>query len=271
VRTVDLLQTFAAQSVLAIHNARLFKEVEEKSREVEIADKHKSEFLANMSHELRTPLNAILGYTELILDKIYGDVPEKIQEVLERVEKNGRHLLGLINDVLDLSKIEAGQLTLSLSEYSMGELVQTVSTSVEALASEKNLELSVNVPTNLIIGKGDEQRIAQVLLNLLGNAIKFTEVGEVRVEVVVSNQTFLVSVSDTGLGLSETDQKRIFKEFQQVDGSSTKIKGGTGLGLSIAKKIVEMHGGRIWVESTVGKGSIFWFTLPVCVEHQKES
>jgi signal transduction histidine kinase len=131
--------------------------------------------------------------------------------------------------------------------------------------------LSVNVPTDLIIGKGDEQRIAQVLLNLLGNAIKFTEVGEVRVEVVVSNQTFLVSVSDTGLGLSEIDQKRIFKEFQQVDGSSTRIKGGTGLGLSIAKRIVEMHGGRIWVESTVGKGSIFWFTLPVCVEHQKES
>ena len=268
---VDLLQTFAAQSVLAIYNARLFKEVEEKSRELAIADKHKSEFLANMSHELRTPLNAILGYTELILDKIYGDVPGKIQEVLERLEKNGRHLLGLINDVLDLSKIEAGQLTLSLNEYSMGELVQTVSTSVEALASEKNLELSVNVPTDPIIGKGDEQRIAQVLLNLLGNAIKFTEEGEVRVEVVVSDQTFLVSVSDTGPGLSETDQKRIFKEFQQVDGSSTRIKGGTGLGLSIAKRIVEMHGGRIWVESTVGKGSIFWFTLPIRVENQEES
>ena len=267
---VDLLQTFAVQSVLAIHNARLFKEVEEKSRELEIADKHKSEFLANMSHELRTPLNAILGYTELILDKIYGDVSEKIQEVLERLEKNGRHLLSLINDVLDLSKIEAGQLTLSLSEYSMGELIQTVSTSVEALAAEKNLELNVKVPADLTIGKGDEQRIAQILLNLIGNAIKFTEEGEIRMEVVVSNQTFLVSVSDTGLGLSEADQKRIFEEFQQVDGSSTKKKGGTGLGLSIAKRIVEMHGGRIWVESTLGKGSTFWFTLPVYVEHQKE-
>jgi signal transduction histidine kinase len=268
---VDLLQTFAAQSVLAIHNARLFKEVEEKSRELEMADKHKSEFLANMSHELRTPLNAILGYTELILDKIYGDVSEKIQEVLERLEKNGRHLLSLINDVLDLSKIEAGQLTLSLSEYSMGELVQTVSTSVEALAAEKNLELKAKVPTDLTIGKGDEQRIAQVLLNLIGNAIKFTEKGEVRVEVVVSNQTFLVSVSDTGLGLSEADQKRIFEEFQQSDGSSTRKKGGTGLGLFIAKRIVEMHGGRIWVESTLGKGSTFWFTLPVRIEHQMES
>ncbi len=267
---VDLLQTFAAQSVLAIHNARLFREIEDKGREIEIASKHKSEFLANMSHELRTPLNAILGYTELILDNIYGDVPEKIQEVLERLVKNGRHLLGLINDVLDLSKIEAGQLTLSLNDYSMGEVVQTVSTSLEALAAEKNLELNVKVPTDLTIDKGDEQRIAQVFLNLLGNAIKFTEKGEVRVKVVVSNESFLVSVSDTGLGLSEADQKKIFEEFRQADGSSTREKGGTGLGLAIAKRIVEMHGGRIWVESTLGKGSTFWFTLPVRVEHQKE-
>jgi signal transduction histidine kinase len=267
---VDLLQTFAAQSVLAIHNARLFHEIEEKGRELEIANKHKSEFLANMSHELRTPLNAILGYTELILDNIYGDVPEKIQEVLERLEKNGRHLLGLINDVLDLSKIEAGRLTLSLDEYSMGEVVQTVFTSVEALAAEKKLELKVKVPKDLMTGKGDEQRIAQVLLNLLGNAIKFTEEGEVRVEATVSNKTFLVSVSDTGPGLSEADQKKIFEEFHQADGSSTRKKGGTGLGLSISKKIVEMHGGRIWVESTPGEGSTFRFTLPVRVERQRK-
>jgi signal transduction histidine kinase len=263
---VDLLQTFAAQSVLAIHNARLFQEIEEKGRELEIANKHKSEFLANMSHELRTPLNAILGYTELILDNIYGDVPEKIQGVLERLEKNGRHLLSLINDVLDLSKIEAGQLTLNLSEYSMREVVQTVSSSVEALAAEKNLDLKVVVPEDLATGKGDEQRIAQVLLNLLGNAIKFTENGEVRVEVVVSNETFLVSVSDTGLGLSQSDQNHIFKEFHQVDSSSTRKKGGTGLGLSIAKSIIEMHGGRIWVESNLAKGSTFSFSLPVRVE-----
>jgi len=266
---VDLLQTFAAQSVLAINNARLFREIEDKGREIEIASKHKSEFLANMSHELRTPLNAILGYTELILDNIYGDVPEKIQEVLERLVKNGRHLLGLINDVLDISKIEAGQLTLSLNDYSMEELVQTVFTSVEALATEKKLELKVMVPTDLPTAKGDEQRIAQVLLNLLGNAIKFTEEGEIRVEVVVSNESFLVSVSDKGPGLSEADQKKIFEEFRQADGSSTREKGGTGLGLSIAKRIVEMHGGRIWVESSLGKGSIFWFTLPVRVERQR--
>jgi len=152
----------------------------------------------------------------------------------------------------------------------MEELVQTVATSVEALTVEKNLELNVKVPTDLGIAKGDEQRIGQILLNLLANAIKFTEEGEVRVEVAVSNETFLVSVSDTGIGLSKSDQKRIFKEFHQVDSSSTKKKGGTGLGLSIAKKIVDMHGGRIWVEAILGKGSTFWFALPVRVEHQKE-
>jgi PAS domain S-box-containing protein len=229
----------------------------------EAANKHKSEFLANMSHELRTPLNAILGYTELILDGIYGEVPEKIREVLERLDNNGRHLLNLINDVLDLSKIEAGQLVLSLDEYSMADVIQTVITSVEALAAEKNLKLNVSAPAGLEIGRGDQQRIAQVLLNLVGNAIKFTESGEVKVEVGVSDEMFLISVVDTGPGISIADQKKIFEEFQQADGSSTREKGGTGLGLSIAKKIVEMHGGRIWVESTPGKGSNFSFTLPI--------
>lgn len=267
---LELLQTFAAQSVLAIHNARLFREIEEKGRELESANKHKSEFLANMSHELRTPLNAILGYTELILDSIYGEVPEKIQEVLERLEKNGRHLLNLINDVLDLSKIEAGQLTLSLNEYSMGEVIQTVSTSVEALAAEKDLDLKVKVSKDLRIGKGDEQRIVQVILNLVGNAIKFTDEGEVTVEATVSNETFLVSVSDTGPGVTEADQRKIFEEFHQADGSSTRKKGGTGLGLSISKKIIDMHGGRIWVESTPGRGSTFRFTLPIRVEKQRK-
>ena len=267
---VNLLQTFAAQSVIAIHNARLFHEIEDKGREIEIANKHKSEFLANMSHELRTPLNAILGYTELIIDNIYGDVPEKIQEVLERVEKNGRHLLNLINDVLDLSKIEAGRLTLSLNEYSMHDIIQTVFTSVEALAAEKNLDLNVKIRGVLNTGKGDEQRIAQVILNLLGNAIKFTEQGKIEVEATISNESFLVSITDTGPGLSEPDQKRIFEEFRQADASSTRVKGGTGLGLSISKKIVEMHGGRIWVDSNLGKGSTFSFTLPIRVEMQME-
>ena len=245
-------------------------ELAEALEQLEIASKHKSEFLANMSHELRTPLNAILGYTELILDKIYGDIPDKIQKVLERLEKNGRHLLGLINDVLDLSKIEAGQLTLSLNDYSMQEVVHTVVNSVESLAEEKNLDLKVSVSPDLAIGKGDEQRIVQVFLNLVGNAIKFTEQGEVGVEVTSANSAYFVAVSDTGPGLSAADQQQIFEEFHQADSSSTKKKGGTGLGLAISKKIVAMHGGRIWVESSPGQGSTFWFTLPVRVERQKE-
>jgi signal transduction histidine kinase len=252
------------------YSRNLEQKVEVRTRELEIASKHKSEFLANMSHELRTPLNAILGYSELILDKIYGDVPDKIREALERLEKNGRHLLGLINDVLDISKIEAGQLPLSLNDYSMEEVVQTVFTSVESLAVEKNLGLKNVVPKDLATARGDEQRIAQVLLNLLGNAIKFTEEGEVRLEVAVANESFLISVSDTGPGLSEDDRDMIFEEFRQADGSTTRKKGGTGLGLSIAKRIVEMHGGSIWVESSLGKGSTFQFTLPVRVESQRK-
>jgi signal transduction histidine kinase/HAMP domain-containing protein len=263
---VHLLQTFATQSVLAIENARLFREIEEKGRQLESASKHKSQFLANMSHELRTPLNAILGYTELILDNIYGEVGEKVRDVLIRLETSGRHLLALINDVLDLSKIEAGQLTLALSEYSMADVVQTVATAVESLAAEKHLALKVTVAPDLPLGRGDERRIGQVLLNLVGNAIKFTEVGEVRVEVSASDGAFRVAVADTGPGIAPADQAKIFEEFQQVDTSSTRKKGGTGLGLSIAKRIIELHGGRIWVESSPGTGSIFWFTLPVRVE-----
>jgi signal transduction histidine kinase len=266
---VNLLQTFATQSVLAIQNARLFREIEDKGHQIEIASQHKSQFLANMSHELRTPLNAILGYTELIMDDIYGEVPEKIRDVLDRVQKSGHHLLSLINAVLDLSKIEAGQLTLSLNDYSIKDVVYTAMTSVESLAAEKQLNMSVELSPDLPTGKGDERRIAQVLLNLLGNAIKFTDAGEVKVRVTTVDGDFLVAVSDTGPGISDEDQAKIFEEFQQADSSSTKQKGGTGLGLSIAKRIIEMHGGRIWVESSLGKGATFWFTLPVRVEHQK--
>src|SRR5262249_5585193 len=267
-RIVDLLQTFADQSVLAIQNARLFTEIDEKSRQLEIASQHKSQFLANMSHELRTPLNAILGYTELILDNIYGETPEKMREVLDRLQANGKHLLGLINDVLDLSKIEAGQLTLDLADYSIKDVVDTVVSAVESLASGKRLALTTDVGQNLPIGHGDGRRLAKVLLNLVGNAIKFTDKGEVAIKATAKNGSFTVAVRDTGPGIAPSDQYKIFEEFQQADNSATKRKGGTGLGLSIAKRIIGMHGGRIWVESDVGKGSTFAFTIPVKVERQ---
>jgi GAF domain-containing protein len=265
---IDLLQTFATQSALAIHNARLFREIADKSRQLELASRHKSQFLANMSHELRTPLNAILGYSELIADNIYGEVPERMREVLERVDKSGRHLLGLINDILDLSKIEAGQLTLALTPYSMDGAAQTVATAVGALAAEKQLGFEVVLAEDLPIGQGDERRLTQVLLNLVGNAIKFTEVGKVVVRVATSGDTYVVSVIDTGPGIAEGDREKIFEEFQQADTTRAKAKGGTGLGLAISRRIVEMHGGRLWVESTLGEGSTFSFTVPIHVEQQ---
>jgi len=267
-RTVDLLQTFAAQSVLAIQNARLFSEIQIKGHQLEVASQHKSQFLANMSHELRTPLNAILGYTELILDSVYGDMPQEAHEVLERVQSNGKHLLGLINDVLDLSKIEAGQLTLSLDDYSIKDVVSNVFAVVEPLATEKNLALKVELPNDLPTAHGDERRLTQVLLNIVGNAIKFTDSGEVGLKAAARNGSYTLSVRDTGPGIDPADQTKIFEEFQQADDTSTKKKGGTGLGLSIARRIVAMHGGRIWVESEPGCGSTFFVNVPIEVEQQ---
>ena len=268
--TVDLLHTFAAQAAVAVENARLFQEIQEKSQQLELASKHKSQFLANMSHELRTPMNAVLGYTDLILDDIFGDVPPPIRETLERVKTNGQHLLALINDVLDLSKMEAGQLTLSLGDYAMGEVVHAVVSAVESLAAGKKLAFKAIVPADLPPGRGDERRLTQVLLNLAGNAIKFTDVGEVSIEARAADGAFLVSVSDTGPGISEADQQKIFEEFQQADSSSTRKKGGSGLGLSISRRIVELHGGRLWVESAPSAGSTFYFTVPQRVERPAE-
>jgi signal transduction histidine kinase/putative methionine-R-sulfoxide reductase with GAF domain/HAMP domain-containing protein len=268
--TVDLLHTFAAQAAVAVENARLFQEIQEKSQQLELASKHKSQFLANMSHELRTPMNAVLGYTDLILDDIFGDVPAPIRETLERVKTNGHHLLSLINDVLDLSKMEAGQLTLSLGDYAMGEVVHAVVSAVESLAAGKKLALKAIVPADLPPGRGDERRLTQVLLNLTGNAIKFTDTGLVSIEARAADGAFVVSVSDTGPGISEADQQKIFEEFQQADSSSTRTKGGSGLGLSISRRIVELHGGRLWVESALGEGSTFHFTVPLRVERPAE-
>jgi signal transduction histidine kinase len=267
-KQIELALTFADQAAIAIENVRLFDEIQDKSSQLEIASQHKSLFLANMSHELRTPLNAILGYTELILDNIYGETPDKMREVLERLHANGKHLLSLINDVLDLSKIEAGQLTLDLADYSLKNVVDTVVVAVESLAAGKKLSLTTVVPLNLPVGHGDERRLAQVLLNLVGNAIKFTDKGEVAIAATTSDGSFTVAVRDTGPGISPSDQGKIFEEFQQADNSATKRKGGTGLGLSIARRIIGMHGGRVWVESDVGKGSTFAFTIPVKVERQ---
>jgi GAF domain-containing protein len=264
--TVRLMQTLASQSVLAIQNARLFREIADKSEQLALASQHKSQFLANMSHELRTPLNAILGYAELLVDGIYGVLPEKAQGVLERVQNNGKHLLALINDVLDLAKIEAGQLTLTLEDYALAEVVRGVVIATEPLAVAKGLKFTAIVQEGMPMAHGDARRVSQVLLNLAGNAIKFTDAGEVEINASAANGQFVLTVRDTGPGIADADQERIFGEFQQIDNSDTRRKGGTGLGLAISRRMVEIQGGLISVDSVPGAGSTFRVVLPVHVE-----
>jgi signal transduction histidine kinase/putative methionine-R-sulfoxide reductase with GAF domain len=266
---ISLMQSFADQSAIALENARLFEEIARKSRELEIASLHKLQFVANMSHELRTPLAAILGYAELMQEGFYEPQGPKSLDVLTRIRSNGKHLLGLINTVLDIAKIESGQFSLNLDEYALDSVVETVRAATESLAETKKLALKAAVAKSLPIGLGDEQRLTQVLLNLVGNAIKFTDTGEVRISAAAASGHFSVSVTDTGPGISREEQTRIFEQFHQVDSSNTKAKGGTGFGLAIAKQIVEMHGGRIWVESILGEGSTFRMELPTRAEFPK--
>ena len=233
---------------------------------LEQASRAKSEFLANMSHELRTPLNAILGFNEMILDDLYGEVPGDLKEPLTDIQTNGRHLLRLINDVLDLSKIEAGRMELSLGDYAVEDVVGTVRASLRSLAADRGLEFVAEVETNLPVAYGDGKRITQCLLNLVGNALKFTKHGRVAIGVEREGELLRYRVSDTGIGIPADQLDTVFAEFRQVDGTTTRDFGGTGLGLSITKKFVELHGGRIWVESELGKGSTFFFTVPLRAE-----
>jgi GAF domain-containing protein/anti-sigma regulatory factor (Ser/Thr protein kinase) len=269
--TVRLMQTLASQSVLAIQNARLFREIADKSEQLALASQHKSQFLANMSHELRTPLNAILGYAELLVEGIYGQLSDRPRGVLERIQNNGKHLLALINDVLDLAKIEAGQLALTLEDYSVPDLVHSVVTATEPLAAGKGLKFTAALQDDLPMAHGDARRVSQVLLNLVGNAIKFTDEGEVEIRAAAERGQFVLTVRDTGPGIPDADQEMIFGEFQQIDSSNTRKKGGTGLGLAISKRMVEMQGGTIWVESVLGQGSTFRVVLPVYVDEVMEA
>ena len=260
---IELLKTFATQSVLAIQNARLFREIEDKSQQIEAANRHKSEFLANMSHELRTPLNAIIGFSEVLQERYFGELNEKQAEYTDDILSSGRHLLSLINEILDLSKVEAGRMELELATFDIPLAIDNARTFVRERATTHGITLEVKVDERLGDFTGDERKIKQILLNLLSNAVKFTpEGGRITINARPTNGSVEISVTDTGIGIAEEDQPRIFEEFRQVGNDSKKIE-GTGLGLTLAKKFVELHGGRIWVESEVGKGSTFVFTLPV--------
>jgi GAF domain-containing protein len=260
---IDVLRTFATQSALAIQNARLFREIEDKSRQLEAASQHKSEFLANMSHELRTPLNAIIGFSEVLSEKMFGELNERQEEYLKDIYASGTHLLFLINDILDLSKIEAGRMELELTDFHLPTALDSALTLVRERAGRRNISLQTSVDERLGEVRADERKVRQVVLNLLSNAIKFTpEGGRIEVSAVPRDGLVEVSVSDTGVGIAPGDQEAVFEEFRQVGTADKKVE-GTGLGLTLCRKFVELHGGKIWVKSQVGVGSTFTFTIPV--------
>jgi len=260
---IDVLKTFATQSALAIQNARLFREIEDKSRQLEVASQHKSEFLANMSHELRTPLNAIIGFSEVLTDRMFGELNEKQDEYLNDIYASGTHLLSLINDILDLSKIEAGRMELELTDFDLPTALDNALMLVRERAQRRSLTLDKDVDAGVGQIQGDERKIRQILLNLLSNAIKFTpEGGRIELAAVPKDGLVEVSVSDTGVGIAPEDQEKVFEEFRQV-GRADKKAEGTGLGLTLCRKFIELHGGKVWVKSQVGVGSTFTFTIPV--------
>ena len=263
VKEIALLRTFCEQAAIAIQNARLFREIRDKSAQLEVASHHKSQFLASMSHELRTPLNAILGFNEMILDGIYGELPEDVKAPLENMQSSGKHLLRLINNVLDLAKIEAGRMELALSDYSVQDTVASVHSTLKALAADKGLEFLASVPNEVPLAYGDGGRIAQCLMNLAGNSLKFTKAGKVEIAVEQKDGLLVYRVADTGIGIPPDKIDSLFTEFKQTDATIASEYGGTGLGLSISRKFIEMHGGRIWVESEPGKGSTFLFEIPL--------
>jgi signal transduction histidine kinase len=261
--TIELLRTFATQSALAIQNARLFQEIEDKSRQLEAASRHKSEFLANMSHELRTPLNAILGFSEVLSQRMFGDLNPKQEEYLRDIHESGQHLLSLINDILDLSKIEAGRMELDPTVFDLPTAIENALTFVRERAARRGIALHRAVDRRLGQIRADERKVKQVLLNLLSNALKFTsEGGRIEVGAGVADGMAEVSVADTGIGAAPESQEAVFEEFRQVGTTAKKVE-GTGLGLALSRRFIELHGGRIWVESKPGVGSTFRFTLPL--------
>jgi GAF domain-containing protein len=261
---VNLLQTFATQSVLAIQNARLFREIEAKGRELEAANQHKSEFLANVSHELRTPLNAIIGFSEVLQERLFGELNDKQAEYTDDILSSGRHLLSLINDILDLSKIEAGRMELEVTTFHLPDAIENALLLIRERASRHGIKLDRVVDDRLGDFTGDERKVKQILVNLLSNAVKFTpEGGKMQVRAALDDGAVKISVSDTGVGIAPEDHEAIFEEFRQVGSNYAQKREGTGLGLSLTRKFVEMHGGKIWVESELGKGSTFTFTLPI--------
>ena len=259
-----LLSTFADQAVIAIENTRLFHEIQEKSAQLEVANKHKSDFLANMSHELRTPLNAIIGFSEALSDRMFGDINDKQAEYLKDIHESGRHLLSLINDILDLSKIEAGRMELDLSDFHLPSTVSNAVTLIRERAQRHGIALDVCIDERLGAVQADERKVKQILLNLLSNAVKFTPDGG-RIEVSANLDTDKVSlaVKDTGVGIAAEDQSALFEEFKQFGKDRSRKAEGTGLGLALTKRLVELHGGRIAVESAAGKGSTFHVMLPL--------